>query len=164
MSVVELVDVVTHGEERNEHLFVTLVDTLQAINSATKNIVNALYFMEMKLSEIMGFRPDFLACLHCRTPLDEHSIDGAGAEVHLSLGGALCSRCSRQGMGHPTLGAATVKVLQRLQNAHGTDSIMNIGLTPQMSRDVGGVLRHYLQKHIENFRTLKSEGVFSAIM
>jgi hypothetical protein len=84
--------------------------------------------------------------------------------VHLSLGGVLCSKCSRHGAGQPTLGAAAVRVLQRLQEAGSAGSIMNIALTPSLNRDVGGLLRHYLQRHIESFRALKSEAVFSAIM
>jgi DNA repair protein RecO (recombination protein O) len=164
MTVVELIDVVTNGEEHNVRLFAALVDTLRAINSATKNSINALYYLEMKLAEIMGFQPNYHTCLHCLTPLDEHSVDSSGAEIHLSLGGAACSKCSHHSLGHERLSAAGVRVLQRLQDMRDAGSALPIVLSPSLKQEVGSTLRRYLQRHIEHLRTLKSETVFAAIM
>ncbi len=164
MAVLELINLIAHGEEQNEPLFKVLVDTLESINSATNSASNALYFIEMKLSEILGFKPNFLTCLKCSIPVSEDSGVSFGIDVHLALGGVLCKDCSRSSGGDVRLSAPALNYLQRLQDSTTAKDIAETILLPQIKIEVGNLLRRYLQRHVENLHTLKSERVFAAIM
>ncbi len=163
MAVVELMDAVTHAEEENPPLFRLLVDTLGTINSASRNIVNALYAFEVHLLDLLGFRPNFTTCFNCGAPIDEQSVGKSGAELNVSYGGILCSQCSSRGMGIETVSAGTVKVLQRLQEASDPDAITRITMSTQMKNEVAATLRRCLQSHIEGLRPLKAENLFSLL-
>jgi DNA repair protein RecO (recombination protein O) len=163
MTVVELTDAVTHAEEGNGPLFRLLVRTLETINTAPKNVVNALYAFEVQLLDLLGFRPNFHTCFHCGAPIDEISIGKSGAELNASRGGILCSRCSSRGMGIETLSAGSVKVLQLFQDAPEPASITRITMSGQMKNEVAATMRLCLQSHIEGFRPLKSEHMFTLL-
>lgn len=163
MSVVELVDAVTHAEEENIPLFRLLVDTLRTIDTTPRNVVNALYAFEVRLLDILGFRPNFMTCFHCGTPIDESSVGKGGAELKVSHGGILCSPCSSRGMGVDTVSAGSVKVLQHLQTAPDPASVTRVRMSPQIRNEVAATMRRCLQSHIEGFRPLKSENMFSLL-
>jgi DNA repair protein RecO (recombination protein O) len=163
LGVVELIDAVTHAEEENAPLFGLLVHTLKTIDTAPRNVVNALYAFEVRLLDILGFRPNFLTCFHCGTPINEESVGRSGAELNVSYGGILCSQCSSRGMGMETISAGSVKILQHLQEASDPASITRITMSAQMKNEVAGTLRRCLQRHIEGFRPLKSENMFSLL-
>jgi DNA repair protein RecO (recombination protein O) len=163
MAVVELTDSVTHDEEENARLFSLLTQTLGTINTAPRNVVNALFAFEVRLLDIMGFRPNFQTCFHCGTPIDEASVDRTGAELNVSYGGILCSNCSSRGMGMDTVSAGSLKVLQHLQEASDPAAITRITMSVQMRDEVAATMRRCLQRHIEGFRPLKSESMFSLL-
>jgi len=163
MSVVELVDAVAHAEEQNAPLFELLVHTLHTINTASRNVVNALYAFEVRLLDIMGFRPNFLTCFHCGTAINESSVGRSGAELKVSYGGILCSECSSRGMGVEAVSAGSVKMLQHLQIASDPASITRVTMSAQMRNEVSATMHRCLQSHIEGFRPLKSENMFSLL-
>lgn len=164
MAVVELVDAVSHAEEENVPLFELLVDTLGAADRATKHSRNALYYFEVHLLEILGFRPNFSTCSHCSISIDEQTLGSMGGELRMGLGGIFCGRCAAEGMGFEKIGGGTVRVLQRMQEVHDAEAATRMALTPQMRIEVGSTLRRYLQGHIEGLRALRSEAVFSQLL
>jgi DNA repair protein RecO (recombination protein O) len=163
MSVVELVDAVTHSEEENPQLFGLLLHTLHTVNTAPRNVVNALYAFEVRLLDILGFRPNFLTCFNCGSPINENTVGKAGAELKVSSGGILCSECSTRGMGVDAVSAGSVKMLQHLQEASDPSSVTRITMSAQMRNEVAATMRRCLQSHIEGFRPLKSENMFSLL-
>jgi DNA repair protein RecO (recombination protein O) len=163
MAVVELMDAVTHAEEENAPLFGLLIQTLHTIDTAPRNMVNALYGFEVRLLDILGFRPNFFTCFHCGTPISEASVGRSGAELNVSYGGILCSQCSSRGMGIETVSAGSVKMLQHLQEASDPAAITRITMSTQMRNEVAATMRRCLQSHIEGFRPLKSEKLFSLL-
>ncbi|MBP1647379.1 MAG: repair protein RecO [Bacteroidetes bacterium] len=163
MAVVELMDAVTHAEERNTPLFGLLVQTLGTVNTAQKNVVNALYAFEVRLLDILGFRPNFLTCFHCGIPMNEESVGRSGAGLNVSSGGILCSNCSSRGMGMDTVSAGSVRMLQHLQEASDPASVTRITMSARMRNEVAGTMRRCLESHIEGFRPLKSENMFALL-
>jgi DNA repair protein RecO (recombination protein O) len=163
MSVVELVDAVTHAEEGNAPLYELLVHTLHTINTAPRNVVNALYAFEVRLLDIMGFRPNFLTCFHCGSAIDETTVGKTGAELKVSYGGILCSSCSSRGMGVDAVSAGSLKMLQQLQIASDPASVTRVTMSAQIRNEVAATMRRCLQSHIEGFRPLKSENMFSLL-
>lgn len=163
MAVVELMDVVTHAEEENAPLFRLLVQTLETINTVPKNVVNALYAFEVRLLDILGFRPNFRTCFHCGALINEDSVGTSGAEVIAGRGGILCSQCSSRGPGRETVSAGAAKILQHLQEASDLASVTRITMSVPMKNEVAATVRRCLQSHIEGFRPLKSENMFLLI-
>lgn len=162
LSIVELVDLVAHSEEENGPLFALLVDVLRALNSATKNTFLALYYFEMKLLDLLGFRPELRHCVECGRQLDEKALSAKG-DLRLSPNGLVCHSCAERGLGIESVKVASARVLQRLQELKDVQAALRIGLTPAVQHEVSAALRRYLEIHVEGLRRRKTEAVFSSI-
>lgn len=161
MTVLELVDVVTHDEEENEALFSLLLNVIETVNNETKSPIIALYYFESKLSELLGFKPDLQKCSACGIGIEEERSERGN--FSLTNGGILCTGCS-ESSGVNTVTPTAVRVLQQLQDSETIDAIMNLQLAPSLNEEVRRLLRRHLQIHIEGFRGLRSEEVFAAIL
>jgi DNA repair protein RecO (recombination protein O) len=161
MAAVELTDAVTPREEPNHEIFDLLSSTLDAVSVATKQPGNALYYFELHLLGIIGFRPDMRICANCRKPVEPLA---AGSGVHMTANGILCPECSRKGFGLEVLSPSALAVLQRLQATGDPASATRMVLDPRVRGEIAGVLRRFLLGHVEGMRTLRSEAVFSSIL
>ena len=161
MAAVELTDAVTPPEEANHRLFDLLSSTLDAVNGATKQPGNALYYFELHLLGIIGFRPDMRICANCRKAVDRPP---GGIGVHMTANGILCPECSGKGLGLEVLSPSALAVLQRLQETGDPASATRMVLDPRVRGEIAGVLRRFLLGHVEGMRTLRSEAVFSSIL
>lgn len=161
MTAVELVSLATHEEEPHEELFRLLLDLLHNAAHATKNGTVALYFFETRLADLLGFKPDFDVCPACGARLSTETPDGR--KVKITPSGVLCGECALYGSGQ-AVSAGTLKVLQRLQVLDSCDAAMTLTLSNSIDEEVRQALRHHLQTHIEGFRDLRSERVFSALL
>jgi len=164
MSVIELVDAVTHDEERNEPLFGIIRQSLEVLTTATSNAINVLYVFEVRLLELLGYKPSFHQCVQCAAHLDESAIGGTDVGWHLGKGGALCATCSGNSIGHQTLTAAGLKVLQMFQDAVDLHSVMDLTLSPPLRNEVAHILHRHFQQHVEGLRRLKAQNVFDTIL
>jgi DNA repair protein RecO (recombination protein O) len=162
MAIIELTNAVTHAEERNLRQFELLVDCLDAVNNATSNATNAFYVFEVRLLDILGFRPDFRLCSSCGSEL---GIEQAGKlSVDAARGGIHCAKCAEQGLGYEIISQGAVNVLRRMQELNDVGSATRIVLSSQLRSEIAGTLRRYLQSHVEGLKDLKSESVFAAIV
>ncbi len=162
MAIVELLQAVSHGEERNYPLFDLLVNSLESINGATKNAMNALYLFEVRLLEILGFRPEFGRCAGCGRATDD--VQSEKLTVNLSEGGVFCPACSARGRGLEMISQGSVNTLRRMQQLSDIGSATRIALTPVMQNEIRTTLKRYLQIHVEGLKALKSEAVFASIL
>jgi DNA repair protein RecO (recombination protein O) len=161
MAAVELTDAVSPREEPNHQLFGLLSSTLDAVSGATKQPGNALYYFELHLLGIIGFRPDMRICAGCRKRVDSPA---GGKGVHMTANGILCPECSAGGSGLELLTPAALAVLQRLQETGDPASATRMVLDSSVRGEIAGVLRRFLLGHVEGLRTLRSEAVFSSIL
>ncbi len=160
MALVELVLGVAHQEEKNEEMFALLCSTLAAIDIATKNVGNALYFFEVRLFDILGFKPNFHACLRCSRPLEEIST---GVSIEILHGGVICDGCSAMPRPGRSISAPALKVLQRLQVLAEPGLSSTISLHAGLREELADFLDAYLRNHVEGLRPSKSGKVFSEI-
>ena len=163
MAVVELVNAVAHAEEQNERLFITTVQSLEEINRATRNALHVFYCFEMRLSDILGFRPNFRNCFGCGRDIDAAAAGTKGVELHLSGGGAFCANCSHKSIGQGRISLAGLKAMQRLQEMEDIGGATRLALSASLRNEVSATLRRFLQIHIDGLHKLKSEEVFAAI-
>ena len=163
MAIVELLDAVTHAEEHNDILFQLLVQTLEAVSGATKGPEIALYFFEVRLLEVLGFRPDFRNCVTCHMPVDAVAMGAQGGESRLSQSGVVCPRCAGNHRGLLPVSPGALRVLQRMQELQTPEGVTRWALSPPVGAEVGGTLRRFLVSHIEGLRTSKSQEVFASM-
>ena len=159
MAALELTDAVSPPGEPSGDLFRLLAGTLGAVSGATKQAGNALYYFELHLLGLIGFRPLLGMCASCGRGVEAEG----GEDLHMSQGGILCRACSRT---RPVLGPvspAALAVLRRLQEATDPASATRIVLEPRLRGEIALVLRRYLLAHVEGLRTLRSEAVFSTL-
>jgi DNA repair protein RecO (recombination protein O) len=164
ISIIDLVHGATHGEERNEELFATVVKALDAIEAVAANPGNIVYAFEVRLSEVLGFQPNFHECMRCRAALDERAIGTNGAGLRLSQGGVLCATCAMREPVEGRISSPALRTLQRLQELPDFATSSTLSISPETRAVVGATLRRYLQGHVEGLRYLKAESVLSAMM
>ena len=164
MSVVEMVEYVAHGEERNEQLFGLALSVLKAINEAEKNAINIQYYFELHLSDVLGFKPNFHTCISCNNALDEEHIGTKGGELRLGNGGVLCAGCSERVGARGSISLGALRVLQRLQDATEPGAVIQMKLSDHQGEEVKTTLMQYLQSHVGGLHRLKARPLASSIV
>jgi DNA repair protein RecO (recombination protein O) len=163
LEVVELVSGVTHDEEANRELFELLTTTLGAIEHATNNTGNALYYFELRLARILGFQTGFHRCLGCGAELNEEALGTAGTAFLPDRGGCLCPSCRERQPGGRRLSTMALRILQRLEDLRDPEAALRIAMPPPVAIEVSETLSFYLRNHVEGLRDSRAERVFAAL-
>ncbi|HEX9614682.1 MAG TPA: DNA repair protein RecO [Bacteroidota bacterium] len=169
MSVIELLNQITHSEEENPGLYALVAEMLESLEPAAKNFHNFVYAFELRLASLSGFTPVFDRCAACGKP---NSAEGTGSTVlfRIDRGGLLCSSCaearghesSRRSVNSAPIRMPTAQILNRLLHAR-LDSLAGIEYPDGVRNELDETLRCYLQYHFEGIRPLKSAEVFRMI-
>ncbi len=163
MMALELLDAVTHAEEKNPPLFALILDTLDALDQTPRNVSSILFFYQLHLLTILGFHPSFNHCCRCERSF---AGDEAGNQTYLlnaSLGGAYCADCSVEQQGTEYLCAGSLRTLQHFQTLKSPLEAASLSVAPQVRGEVSLALRQLLVSHVEGIRPLKSETVFASM-
>jgi len=168
LSVLELVDQVTHHEERTPPMFALLVETLSALNASTKNYQTYLQAFQLRLAALFGYAPNFDACGQCGKPV----LIGDG-ERHVAFqivrGAVFCTKCctpndssahdSDTNIAFTTLSVQGLQIVRRLVHAQ-LSSLSNIEFDARVGNEMNELLRLYLRYHFDGFKPLKSARFF----
>ncbi len=163
MSVAELLEHVAREEQRNDHLFELTLSVLRAINDAASNAQNARFFFELHLADLLGFKPNFHACLSCHARLGEKNLGTKGLELRLLSGGVLCMNCSEKTGNQGTVSPGALRILQRFQEADDPEEVTRTRLDVHQTGEVRTILRQYLQNHVGGLQKLKALSVGESI-
>ncbi|HWP82672.1 MAG TPA: DNA repair protein RecO [Bacteroidota bacterium] len=164
MSVIELLNQVTHDEEENAVLFDLLRHTFEALELAEHNVMNLFFAFQIRLGAIHGFALSIDTCLICGRAV-ETLTDSNAVSFSFTKGGVLCNECQqthRPDAFSRTLSIASLRALQRFQRAP-LDSLRTIHLDTRVGNEVDETLRSYLRYHFEGLRPLKSLEIFHRI-
>ncbi len=164
MSAIELVEKVSHDEEKNEQFFQLLIDLLSTVNSATQQPWNVLYGFEIRLSGILGFQPNFEKCALCGKAIIPGNKDSNSVVFHLSKGGPLCSTCVTQSGFRVSVSSDSLKVLIQLASFRKLEEIVNFEFSHSRRPEIESLLIRFLQFHIEGLQNLKAEKVLSRVL
>ncbi|ADH86008.1 DNA repair protein RecO [Desulfurivibrio alkaliphilus] len=162
----ELLQAWLEEADPDPQLFSLLLWVLQTIaGDATKdrnpsrNIMAAVVFFELKLLDLLGYRPGLEACRQCHgTALP------AGESYHFSLagGGLICPACNRQRASRHNLlplSLATAKILAKAQEL-ANEKLSRLRLPPTSGREAMNFLHHYsrhlLQRDIHSRTCLQN--------
>lgn len=162
MAIIELVLIVTHEEEPNHPLFPLIIGSLGALDHATRNRRNVLYMFEMRLAEVLGFRPMFNRCVACgRPPVD---MPGKRVRFDIRRGGYLCPACDGRTQGMISLTPAVFRLLDHLSLLPDPGAAERLRISPAQKKEIELFFTAYFQNHVAGMRMLRSEKVFSKLL
>ncbi len=143
----ELVEQFTADHVENYPLFQLLLEAMHSLCQSGDTEL-ALRYFELHLLNEVGYRPQLQQCVSCHSVLKPTTNSFCS-----SAGGVLCPNCRQsQPLTYP-LSVNALKVLRLLQDSdYGIAS--RLRLTPELSRELGGVTRDYLKYLLE--REVKS--------
>ncbi|MGH2569122.1 MAG: DNA repair protein RecO [Bacteroidota bacterium] len=168
LSILELVNLVTHDEEENPSLFSLLVDTFESLEKAERNFEVFFYAFELRLAALFGFSLSFQQCIICSKPL-EYGEDAFALLFDIGKGGLYCPECvTRLGSAvlrsrsKTRLTAQTATIIERLLH-DSFESIVTIDCRPSIGNELDETIRLYLQYHFEELKPLKTRAVFQKL-
>lgn len=113
-------------------VFDALSDMLTLLES-TANIELAVLWYELHLLDLLGYRPEFEACVQCEAEL------GSTCGFHAELGGGLCDACQQMLRGMRLM-PGTLAVLRMLQEAV-TPPAGGMSVTPALLANARAAMR-----------------------
>lgn len=164
VSAIELVDKVSHDEEKNEKLFRLLVDLLSVTNGATRNPRNLFLGFEIQLASILGFQPNFEKCARCGKGVFAGNDDSNSVAIHLAKAGPLCSSCAGLSGFKVRVSYDALHVLKQLARSRMMGAIADSELTDSHIEEIEGLLMRFLQFHVGGLQNLKAGKVLSRIV
>lgn len=140
--VIELLDRFTFEEGENRALYHLLTDTLERV-SMLPDPFPAVRYYEIRLLDLLGFRPDLNHCVRCG-----EEIKAEDQYFDVTQGGVLCPRC---GPGVPTARPVTMRTLKFLRHYQRSTfrEAMRAELTPGVKREMESLMNHYLTYWLE---------------
>ena len=140
--IIELIDRFTYEEGENRPLFQLLVDSLQRI-SMLPDPFPAVRYYEIRLLDLLGFRPELINCARCGTQIkaEDQFFDS-------ELGGVLCPRC---GANVPTARRVSMQALKYLRHFQRSTfrEASRATLSPAVKYEVESLLNSYLTHLLE---------------
>ena len=143
----ELVEQFTADQLENYPLFQLLLATMHRLCQGGNNELVLRYF-ELHLVDETGYRPQLQQCVSCHSPLEPTTNSFCS-----SAGGVLCPDCQHGQLPACSLSVNALKVLRFLQDGD-YEIASRLRLTPELSRELDGIMRDYLGYLLE--REIKS--------
>lgn len=150
----ELLDRFSFDEEENRALYQQSVEVMERITSLEDPFL-AVRFYELRLLDLVGFRPQLFRCVSCQKPIqpEDQFFDA-------SQGGVVCPRCAPRFATAREISKDALRFLRHLQRSPFTEALR---ATPNASQraEMENTLRHYLTYLLE--RRLNSPGFLEEI-
>jgi DNA repair protein RecO (recombination protein O) len=159
MSIIELVGLVAHEEEENHPLFELVRGSLEALNAPLSQPPLLFCHFELKLMDILGFRPSFDRCLAC-----DGDVGEGEATFHVGRGGLLCPGCSSHPGATTQISSGTVGLLRQLDGIKTAVDGVHLSVEEGGIGEAERLLWSFLRFHVSGVTKLNSEKVFAKIM
>jgi DNA repair protein RecO (recombination protein O) len=164
LKVVELVDKISHDEERNTKMFKLVLEVFDALEKQTENLQNIFCIFEIKLIELLGYQLSFDRCGICKKNIFELDNSSLTLVFDSSKGSPICSNCRKSAIYPVNLSVQNCKILDKYETSKDFTSMGNIVLSSQSSNQIRKFLFEYLRYHISELKDLKSEKIFNQII
>ena len=156
--IIELLDRFTYEEGENRALYRLLTDTLERL-SAEKNLPLVVHYYEIRLLDLLGFRPHLFKCAHCGK-----EIQAEDQYFSAEQGGVLCPNCGRNVPGAHPVSLQALRYLRHLQRSTYSEAA-RAQITSQTDREIEILMQHYLTYLLERglntpafLRRVRTEG------
>lgn len=140
--VIELVDRFIYEEGQNDALYRLLVDTLERIAADTDPFL-ALRYYEVRLLDLLGFRPELFHCVQCGAEIKAEEQFFSAVQ-----GGAVCPRCGKGLAEARPISLEALRFLRHLQRSSYREAL-RAKIPPGVRVEMEAVLQHYLTYLLE---------------
>ncbi len=140
--VIELLDRFTYEEGENKPLFRLLVDTLSRLSSEADPVFAVRYY-EIRLLDLVGYRPQLFNCVSCNSPIQPED-----QYFSASQGGILCPRCGAGGAEGRPISVGALRLLRHIQRSSYAEA-KRLRLSDEVDREVEALMQHYFTYFLE---------------
>jgi DNA repair protein RecO (recombination protein O) len=159
--IVELLDRFTYEEGENISLYRLLSETLSRI-SKERDPAFAVRYYEVRLLDLVGFRPQLLSCVNCGEeiqPLDQF--------FSFEKGGAICPKCGLKEAGIRPVSMPALKVLRHFQRSNYAEAQrarLSSIVDSELEKLMAGYLSYLLERglntpaFLQNVRRISKAG------
>lgn len=143
--ILELISYVAQENEYDSRVFDMTVSLLSHLCTYSKDFDKLTAAYELKLVSMLGYKPDFLHCLHCGSLMKDKG------RFSIAEGGVFCSKCVNYGNGINVTYNEILTMESILKS-----KFENVGFI-DMSKNIMSLIRKFLFYYIgkDNFTTLK---------
>ncbi len=162
LSLLEIVNAITHELEQNESLFNLLQECLVQVDDKTL-IPSLIYFyFQVKLVELLGFAPVFDSCNNCKNPIPIEK-EGGWQSYNLLRGSPTCDSCSQMQDGLIKISTQALRHLQKLRNNNRVIEICRNQPEFHIIEEIEGFLVKYLQTHVTGYKSPRARKMFNIV-
>ncbi len=135
--IVELLDRFTYEEGENLGLYRLLCETLARINKE-KEAAFAVRYYEVRLLDLVGFRPQLVSCLICGK-----EIIAEDQFFSFEKGGVICPSCGLQEPGVKQISLPALRILRHIQRSNYAEA-QRARLSSTVDRELETLMGNYL--------------------
>ena len=152
--VLELLDRFTYDEGENRALYDLLIETLQRLDNGADIFLTIRYY-EMRLLDLMGFRPELFRCVECVKEIQPEDQFFSAMQ-----GGILCPSCGTRAAGTQLVSMQALKYMRHIQRSNYVEILR---ATPVMGvrNEMESLMQAYMSFILE--RGLNSPGFLREI-
>jgi DNA repair protein RecO (recombination protein O) len=140
--VVELLDKFTYEEGENPSLYRLLTDTLARLSRESDPFLSLRYY-EVRLLDLLGFRPQLFQCSVCGK-----EITAQDQYFSASQGGAVCPICGVRTTGTLPIKMESLKYLRHFQRSSYSEA-GRARPSPEVKHELENLVQHYLTYLLE---------------
>jgi DNA repair protein RecO (recombination protein O) len=140
--VVELLDRFSYEEGQNVSMYRLLTDTLSRLSTEADPLVAVRYY-EVRLLDLLGFRPHLLNCAHCG-----NEIQAEDQYFSAVQGGVLCPSCGANDLSARPVSMPALKYLRHFQRSNYTEAA-RAHLSPTIDAEMERLMQYYLTYLLE---------------
>ena len=152
--VLELLDRFTYEEGENRALYQLVIQTLPLIAAET-DVVPAVRYYEVRLLDLLGFRPQLFECVRCGK-----EIQAQDQFFSMEQGGVVCPECSALNGELRAVSMSVLKYLRHLQRSN-FPAVQRAGIPAAIRPELEALLQSYLTYLLE--RGLNSPAFLRAV-
>ena len=140
--IIELLDRFTYGEGENIGLYRLLCETLARINREV-DVAFAVRYYEVRLLDLVGFRPELIHCLDCGK-----EIIAEDQFFSFEKGGVLCPNCGPKEAGKRAVSLPALRVLRHFQRSNYKEA-QRARLSSEVDRELENLMGSYITYLLE---------------
>ena len=140
--VVEVLDRFTYEEGQNIAIFRLLANTLKRLENQS-NLATAVHYYELRLLDLVGFRPQLFECVDCGKP-----IQAEDQYFSPLVGGVACPRCGKARPEAWSIGKNTLRYFRHLQRSNW-DQIEGITIPEVIEPTLADLIQRYISYILE---------------
>lgn len=140
--VVEVLDRFTYEEGPNVGIFRLLVNTLSRLEGQS-NLGTVVHYYEIRLLDLLGFRPQLFECVDCRKPV-------LAEDQYFSplVGGVVCPQCGRMRPEAWPIPQDVLRYFRHLQRSNWV-KVQEMGIPEGIEAGLADLLERYLTYLLE---------------